>query len=316
MSLNLSSLSSMLSPVHEAVLELFDPLIVWCGGIPALQPVAPYLGALPYLILGLGLILLLVLLRLASRRLGKRGHRSGSRAPRTAPKSTPVQGRALDDMSYFDHLPAEPTITSRSDTFYTPSSTSSAPAEAGPRHLPPSSEPVVPSAARTAHPPHEARTVGTSGEPVAVPPAAPMPDSPNPESGSVSSLESDFQIIYIKMYIDQQLTTNFSVLRANVNHRLSRSAPTEPLMLSGSGSTEDNIYAHLALASLDALHAPESHFESGGLTPHGQELCKIYDYAVNRLQGSGKVSEESARSLLQKTLAQTLKAPGASHARS
>lgn len=309
MSFNLSSLSSMLSPLHEAILEIFEPLIAWCEGIPALQPIAPYLDALPYATLGLGLLLLLVLLRMTSRSFGKGRRTSGSRGPRTAPKGTPVQGRALDDMSYFDNLASEAVITSRSDTSSGPSPTFSAPAEARPEPFSSSARPTAPTADRTAQPPHEAR-------PVAVPPTAPMPDNPNPESGSVSSPESDFQIIYIKMYIDQQLTTNFSVLRANVNERLSRSAPTEPLMLSGSGSTEDNIYAHLALASLDALHAPESHFESGGLTPHGQELCKIYDYALNRLQSSGKASEESARVLLQKTLEQTRKAPGGSHAQS
>ena len=104
------------------------------------------------------------------------------------------------------------------------------------------------------------------------------------------------------MYIYLGLTTNFSTLRANVNEMLSRGASTEPLIPMGSATPEEHILACTALAALVDLQTEESRLESGGLSPHGEELCKVYGYILNRLKENGKLSEDSARKLLQDTL--------------
>lgn len=112
--------------------------------------------------------------------------------------------------------------------------------------------------------------------------------------------------MYIEMYIYLELTTNFSALRANVNGMLSRGASTEPLMPAltsdGSAASEEHILAYTALAALEDLQTKESLLESGKLSPHGEELCKIYNYILDRLRDGGKLSEDSARKLLQDTL--------------
>ena len=126
--------------------------------------------------------------------------------------------------------------------------------------------------------------------------------------------------MYIEMYIYLELTTNFSALRANVNGMLSRGASTEPLLSAlmpaltsdGSAASEERILAYTALAALEDLQTKESRLESGKLSPHGEELCKIYNYALDRLRGGGKLSEDSAVKLLQDTLERIRGTTGAS----
>ena len=114
------------------------------------------------------------------------------------------------------------------------------------------------------------------------------------------------------MYIYLELTTNFSALRANVNGMLSQGASTEPLMPEGSANSEEHILACTALAALEDLQTKESRLESGELSPHGEELCKIYNYILDRLGGNGKLSEDSARDLLKATLEKVPGTTGAS----
>ena len=73
-------------------------------------------------------------------------------------------------------------------------------------------------------------------------------------------------------------------------------------MPTGSGSPEDEIFAHLALAALDNLLSKEARLETGALSPHGQELRAVYEYALQHLRESGRLAEEPAQSLLQETL--------------
>nr|WP_314717293.1 hypothetical protein [uncultured Fretibacterium sp.] len=112
------------------------------------------------------------------------------------------------------------------------------------------------------------------------------------------------------MYIDLELTTNFSALRTEVNGKLSRGEPTGPLLPEGSANPEEYILASIALAALEDLQTKESRLETGELSPHGQELCKIYEYILNRLKGNGNLLEDSARKLLQETLEKVLGTSG------
>ena len=160
-----------------------------------------------------------------------------------------------------------------------------------------------------------------SATPASAPSAVPTPapsaqrhEAPEPPRTAAASPntppESEFQRIYIDMYIDLELTTNFSALRTDVNGMLSRGVSSEPLLPEGSATPEEYVLACIALAALEDLQTKESRLESGELSPHGQELCKIYEYILNRLKGNGKLSEDSARKLLQETLEKVLGTSG------
>ena len=264
--------------------------------------------------------------------------------PLSTPVKTPIHGRAVDIAPDFDTLsffsasaaPAVPRDFSAA-ALETVSELVPAPQEAAPQRSvalaqdvaaafpaltesSPVSQPAagVPIAATAPSIALSDAAAAVSVEPVASAPApavrpeVPGPPDPAPASSRVTSLNANFRKIYIVMYIDLELTTNFSALLADVNGRLARKAPTEPLMPTGSGGPEDEIFAHLALAALDDLQTKEPHFESGILPPHGQELCTIFEYALNRLKGSGKLSENTAKQLLQETLDKLRSTPGAS----
>lgn len=145
-------------------------------------------------------------------------------------------------------------------------------------------------------------------------PSAQRHEAPEPPKAAAASPntppESEFQRIYIDMYIDLELTTNFSALRTDVNGMLSRGVSSEPLLPEGSATPDEYVLACIALAALEDLQTKESRLESGELSPHGQELCKIYEYILNRLKGNGKLSEDSARKLLQETLEKVLGTSG------
>ena len=211
-----------------------------------------------------------------------------------------------------------------------PAATPVPPPEAAPAGAPaPSAAPAsVPSAAPAPAPsaapasaPSAAPAPAPSAVPTPAPSAVPAPapsaqqhEAPEPPRTAAASPntppESEFQRIYIEMYIDLELTTNFSVLRTEVNGKLSRGEPTGPLLPEGSATPEEYILASIALAALEDLQTKESRLETGELSPHGQELCKIYEYILNRLKGNGKLSEDSARKLLQETLEKVLGTTG------
>ena len=192
-----------------------------------------------------------------------------------------------------------------------------------PAPVPSAASAPVPSAASAPVPsvPSAAPAPVPSAAPAPVPSAAPAPvpsaqrhEAPEPPRTAAASPntppESEFQRIYIDMYIDLELTTNFSALRTDVNGMLSRGVSSEPLLPEGSATPDEYVLACIALAALEDLQTKESRLESGELSPHGQELCKIYEYILNRLKGNGKLSEDSARKLLQETLEKVLGTTG------
>lgn len=203
-----------------------------------------------------------------------------------------------------------------------------APAGAPAPSVAPAPAPSAPSATPAPAPsvapapvPSAASAPASSAAPAPVPSAASAPapsaqrhEAPEPPRTAAASPntppESEFQRIYIDMYIDLELTTNFSALRTDVNGMLSRGVSSEPLLPEGSATPDEYVLACIALAALEDLQTKESRLESGELSPHGQELCKIYEYILNRLKGNGKLSEDSARKLLQDTLEKVLGTSG------
>ncbi len=201
-----------------------------------------------------------------------------------------------------------------------PSATLASAPSAVPTPAPSAAATPAPSAAPTPAP-SAAPAPAPSAVPASVPSTAPAPapsaqqhEAPEPPRTAAASPntppESEFQRIYIEMYIDLELTTNFSVLRTEVNGKLSRGEPTGPLLPEGSANPEEYILASIALAALEDLQTKESRLETGELSPHGQELCKIYEYILNRLKGNGNLLEDSARKLLQETLEKVLGTSG------
>ena len=172
----------------------------------------------------------------------------------------------------------------------------------------PSTVPIPPAAPSSSMAPAAAPT--PTPAPAPPPPRHEVPEPPRAAASLITPPESEFQRIYIEMYIYLELTTNFSALRANVNGMLSRGASTEPLMPDGSAAPEEHILAYIALAALEDLQTKESRLETGELSPHGEELCKIYNYILNRLKGNGNLSEDSARKLLEDTLEKVLGTSG------
>ena len=185
----------------------------------------------------------------------------------------------------------------------------------------PSATPAPAPSVAPAPVPSAASAPASSAAPAPVPSAASAPapsaqrhEAPEPPKAAAASPntppESEFQRIYIDMYIDLELTTNFSALRTDVNGMLSQGVSSEPLLPEGSATPDEYVLACIALAALEDLQTKESRLESGELSPHGQELCKIYEYILNRLKGNGKLSEDSARKLLQETLEKVLGTTG------
>ena len=241
---------------------------------------------------------------------------AGAPAP-SAPSATPAPAPSV--------APAPvPSAASAPASSAAPAPVPSATPASAPSAVPtpaPSAAPASAPSATPASAPSAVPAPAPSAAPASVPSGASAPapsaqrhEAPEPPKAAAASPntppESEFQRIYIDMYIDLELTTNFSALRTDVNGMLSRGVSSEPLLPEGSATPDEYVLACIALAALEDLQTKESRLESGELSPHGQELCKIYEYILNRLKGNGKLSEDSARKLLQETLEKVLGTSG------
>ena len=319
----------LLSSFHQGVMEIFRPLLNWFDSVSMLRPLQPYRDWLPYATVGVILPLLLWLF-LSILRQVRRNSRSGKNVrPSPAPAGMAVQGKAIDITTDFVvHDPwTEPSLGAQAGPAPQPD-VPLRPQEQGVSAPVPDRTHswIAPDSAVAASPivlpaPAPRAASGPSAAPAPVPSAASAPapsaqrhEAPEPPKAAAASRsahpESEFQRIYIDMYIDLELTTNFSALRTDVNGMLSRGVSSEPLLPEGSATPDEYVLACIALAALEDLQTKESRLESGELSPHGQELCKIYEYILNRLKGNGKLSEDSARKLLQETLEKVLGTTG------
>ena len=332
----------LLSSFHQSVMEIFRPLLNWFDSVSMLRSLQPYRDWLPYVTVGVVLPFLLWIF-LSILRQVRRNSRGGKNVrPSPAPAGTAVQGKAIDITTDFVvHDPwAEPSLGTQAAPAPQPNvplrpqeqgvsvsapvpdrtnsgiAPDSAAVAVGPIVLPAPAPRAASGPAATPVPPPEAAPAGApapSAAPASVP-SAQQHEAPEPPRTAAASPntppESEFQRIYIEMYIDLELTTNFSVLRTEVNGKLSRGEPTGPLLPEGSANPEEYILASIALAALEDLQTKESRLETGELSPHGQELCKIYEYILNRLKGNGNLLEDSARKLLQETLEKVLGTSG------
>lgn len=310
----------LLSSFHQSVMEIFRPLLNWFDSVSMLRSLQPYRDWLPYVTVGVILPFLLWIF-LSILRQVRRNSRGGKNVrPSPAPAGTAVQGKAIDITT--DFVVHDPWAESSLGTQAAPAPQPNVPlrpqeqgvsAPVPDRTLSgiaPDSAAASPIVLPT---PAPRAASGPSAAPAPAP-SAQRHEAPEPPRTAAASPntppESEFQRIYIDMYIDLELTTNFSALRTDVNGMLSRGVSSEPLLPEGSATPDEYVLACIALAALEDLQTKESRLESGELSPHGQELCKIYEYILNRLKGNGKLSEDSARKLLQETLEKVLGTTG------
>lgn len=130
------------------------------------------------------------------------------------------------------------------------------------------------------------------------------PDAPTAEERLARlypNVEFEFQNLYINLYADQELTTDFSDLRNSVFQRILQNQSPLPLFDPGQGSTRDLLLAHIANSALDVIKklSEDRQDDRAKFNLHEQELCKIYRCVLYRLNDSGLIDEETAERLIQ-----------------
>ena len=130
------------------------------------------------------------------------------------------------------------------------------------------------------------------------------PDAPTAEERLARlypNMESEFQNLYINIYADQELTTDFGDLRNSVSQRILQNQSPLPLFDPGQGNTRDLLLAHIANSALDVIKKLSENRQGDRpkFNLHEQELYKIYRCALYRLNESGLITEETVKRLMQ-----------------
>ena len=130
------------------------------------------------------------------------------------------------------------------------------------------------------------------------------PDAPTAEERLARlypNVESEFQNLYINLYADQELTTDFSDLRNSVSQRILQNQSPLPLFDPGQGDTRDLLLAHIANSARDVIEklSEDRQGDRPKFNLHEQELHKIYRCILYRLNDSGLIDEETIKRLVQ-----------------
>ena len=130
------------------------------------------------------------------------------------------------------------------------------------------------------------------------------PDAPTAEERLARlypNMESEFQNLYINLYADQELTTDFSDLRNSVSRRILQNQSPLPLFDPGQGDTRDLLLAHIANSARDVIEklSEDRQGDRPKFDLHEQELHKIYRCVLYRLNDSGLIDEEAIERLVQ-----------------
>ncbi|WP_208873448.1 hypothetical protein, partial [Fretibacterium fastidiosum] len=130
------------------------------------------------------------------------------------------------------------------------------------------------------------------------------PDAPTAEERLARlypNVESEFQNLYINLYADQELTTDFSDLRNSVSQRILQNQSPLPLFDPGQGDTRDLLLAHIANSARDVIEklSEDRQDDRPKFNLHEQELHKIYRCILYRLNDSGLIDEETIKRLVQ-----------------
>ena len=144
----------------------------------------------------------------------------------------------------------------------------------------------------------------TSTAPMATAPMATAPTATAPEPyGSVADQTHDqvfkacqerFQAIYMDMYIELGLASDFEQFRTEVRNRL-KSKETYHAVSELKMDPEGVVLVQMAIVAGNTLQSGASHVGKGQLDVHGRELFAVYRHALNTMLEKSLASQDDVR---------------------
>ena len=158
---------------------------------------------------------------------------------------------------------------------------------------------VTPSAAAPTAPPPVVRTQTAPIPPIARPsePAKPIVDDAALEQ-TAKLCQGKFQGIYMQMYIELALVSNFDQFRTEVASRLRENKDIYRAVSELGMPPEGVILMQMAAVTSSFLQSGEHHTGKGQLNTKGQELLKVYRYTMDAMREKGIVSHADAQDKL------------------
>ncbi|NLL37327.1 MAG: hypothetical protein GX256_07400 [Fretibacterium sp.] len=133
-------------------------------------------------------------------------------------------------------------------------------------------------------------------------PTLPEPKVPAPYLGRSREIGSLFQRVYVDMYVDQELNTNFADLRESVTSKIAAEGGVAPELSLSQFDDESMVLGYIAVAASELLTNVREYETRGRLTLHGQELYKVYRYALHMLREKGTITEKAVQKNLRDVL--------------
>jgi len=107
---------------------------------------------------------------------------------------------------------------------------------------------------------------------------------------AVKDCQEEFQEIYMEMYIELGFTSDFEQFRTDVVRRLKEGKETYHAISEFKMTPEAVVLVQMASVAGNILQSGGRHAGKGQLDIHGQELHRVYCYALNTMQEKGFAS--------------------------
>ncbi|MCL2010757.1 MAG: hypothetical protein FWG71_09490 [Synergistaceae bacterium] len=243
----------------------------------------------PYSAMGIGAVVLLLLAVMIGGRKRPSSQKNNPNRPRVVGVAVGMSsheefsgGYAYDDYSYM----GGPIGSAATPSMAVPPIPAVPPLIAAPPIM--TSQPAAPAAA--AAPP------SPPPPPPAVVPELSIPMNPAHEQ-TFKLCNGKFQGLYMEMYIEMGLVSNFDRLRTEISHRF-KSAETHRAVSEEGMTPEGVVLMQMANVAGDFLQSGERHTGRGQLDIHGQELLKVYRYALNTMREKNFATQAETQSKL------------------
>jgi hypothetical protein len=133
-------------------------------------------------------------------------------------------------------------------------------------------------------------------------PATPVSAAPERQDPglkqAIKQCQGKFQGIYMEMYVELGLVSNFDRLRTEVARRLREDDETFRAISDLGMAPEEVIFMQIASSAGSALQSGEHHKGKGQLSIQGQELLKVYRHALDAMRKKGSASQADVQSKL------------------